>query len=51
MEKHTATMVLIGTFKGHMILLMFVMFFIDDEDLIRPRPRGTGSKEIIIKGD
>lgn len=51
MEKHTATMVLIGTFKGFMILLMFVMFFIDDEDLIRPRPRGTGSKEIIIKGD
>jgi hypothetical protein len=51
MEKHTATMVLIGTFKCLMILLMFVMFFIDDEDLIRPRPRGTGSKEIIIKGD
>jgi len=26
------------------------MFFIDDEDLIRPRPRGTGAKEIIAKG-
>ena len=50
MEKHTATMVLIGTFKSLMILLMFVMFFIDDEDLIRPRPRGTGAKEIIAKG-
>jgi len=27
------------------------MFFADDEDLIRPRPRGTGAKEIIAKGE
>ncbi len=51
MEKHTASTVLSGTFKSLMILLMFVMFFIDDEDLIRPRPRGTGAKEIIAKGE
>ncbi len=51
MEKHTALMVLSGTFKSLMILLMFIMFFADDDELIRPRPTGLGAREQIMKGD
>ena len=51
MERHTASMVLSGTFKSLMIILMFIMFFIDDDELIRPRPTGLGAREQIIKGE
>ncbi len=51
MERHTASTVLNGTFKSLMILLMFIMFFIDDDELIRPRPTGLGAREQIMKGE